>query len=118
MGQFQQEVVKYEAGGCELLWYRMKEGGLGIGTLHMWAKQDNPETYAKLISEDISSLIYKSLRFADYDIALVIARMFKHRFRCASHKHHVVQFEGHGWKEKERDTHCSTRTYRLCSTNT
>lgn len=100
---FSKKSSKYEAGGCELLWYRMKEGGLGIGTLHMWAKQDNPETYAKLISEDISSLIYKSLSLTDYDIALVIARMFKHRFRCASHKHHVwYEFEGHGWKEKEK----------------
>ena len=100
---FSKKSSKYEAGGCDLLWFRMKEGGLGIGTLHMWAKQDNPETYAKLISEDISSLIYKSLSLTDYDIALVIARMFKHRFRCASHKHHIwYEFEGHGWKEKEK----------------
>jgi len=100
---FSKKSSKYEAGACELLWYRMKEGGLGIGTLHMWAKQDNPEAYAKIISEDISSLIYKSLSLTDYDIALVIARMFKHRFRCASHKHHVwYEFEGHGWKEKEK----------------
>jgi len=100
---FSKKSSKYEAGGCELLWYRMKEGGLGIGTLHMWAKHDNPEVYTKLISEDISSLIYKSLSLTDYDIALVIARMFKHRFRCASHKHHIwYEFEGHGWKEKEK----------------
>lgn len=101
--KFSKKSSKYEAGGCDLLWYKMKEGGLGIGTLHMWAKQDNPDVYAKLISEDISSLIYKSLSLTDYDIALVIARMFKHRFRCASHKHHIwYEFEGHGWKEKEK----------------
>lgn len=100
---FSKQSPKYEAGACDLLWYRMKEGGLGIGTLHMWAKQDNPEEYKRLISEDISSLIYKSLSLTDYDIALVIARMFKHRFRCASHKHHIwYEFEGHGWKEKEK----------------
>nr|QOI90416.1 hypothetical protein HWQ62_00280 [Pyramimonas orientalis virus] len=101
--EFSKKSTKYEAGACDLLWYRMKEGGLGIGTLHMWAKQDNPEKYNKLVTEDISSLIYKSLSLTDYDIALVIARMFRHRFRCASHKHHIwYEFEGHGWKEKEK----------------
>lgn len=100
---FSKKSPKYEAGACDLLWYKMREGGLGIGTLHMWAKKDNPDEYTRLISEDISSLIYKSLSLTDYDIALVIARMFKHRFRCASHKHHVwYEFEGHGWKEKEK----------------
>jgi P4 family phage/plasmid primase-like protien len=100
---FSKKCIKYQAGECDLLWYKMKEGGLGIGTLHMWAKQDNFEEYKKLITDDISSLIYKSLSMTDYDIALVIARMFKHRFRCASHKHHVwYEFEGHGWKEKEK----------------
>lgn len=100
---FSKRSNKYQAGECDMLWYKMKEGGLGLGTLHMWAKQDNPEEYKKIVSDDISSLIYKSLSMTDYDIALVIARMFKHRFRCASHRHHVwYEFEGHGWKEKEK----------------
>lgn len=100
---FSKKSNKYQAGECDMLWYKMKEGGLGLGTLHMWAKQDNLEEYKKIISDDISSLIYKSLSMTDYDIALVIARMFKHRFRCASHRHHVwYEFEGHGWKEKEK----------------
>lgn len=94
---------KYEAGYCDSLWYRMREGGLGIGTLHMWAKQDNPEKYSKLISEDISAFIRRSMSQTDYDIALVIARMFKHRFRCSSHKHHTwYEYEGHRWKEIEK----------------
>jgi P4 family phage/plasmid primase-like protien len=100
---FSKKSSKYEAGACDLLWYRMKEGGLGIGTIHMWAKMDNLEKYNKIVTEDISSLIYKSLSLTDYDIALVISRMFRHRFRCASHKHHIwYEFEGHGWKEKEK----------------
>lgn len=100
---FSKKSKKYEAGGCDMVWYKMREGGLGIGTLHMWAKQDNLVEYNKLISEDISSLIYKSLTLTDYDIALVIAKMFGHRYRCASHKHHIwYEFEGHGWKEKEK----------------
>lgn len=101
--EFSKHSKKYEAGQCDLLWYRMREGGLGIGTLHMWAKQDNPEEYRKLVSEDISSLIRTSMSQTDYDIALVIARMFKHRYRCASHKHHTwYEYDGHRWKEIEK----------------
>lgn len=101
--QFSQCSKKYEAGACDLLWYKMREGGLGIGTLHMWAKQDNPEGYAKIVTEDISTLIRKSMSQTDYDIALVIARMFRHRFRCASHRHHTwYEYDGQRWKEIER----------------
>lgn len=101
--EFSKHSKKYEAGQCDLLWYRMREGGLGIGTLHMWAKQDNHEAYQKLITEDISSLIRNSMSQTDYDIALVIARMFRHRFRCSSHKHHTwYEYEGHRWKEIEK----------------
>ena len=101
--QFSQCSKKYEVGACDLLWYKMREGGLGIGTLHMWAKQDNPEGYAKIVTEDISTLIRKSMSQTDYDIALVIARMFRHRFRCASHRHHTwYEYDGQRWKEIER----------------
>jgi len=101
--EFSKQSEKYVRGCCDLLWFRMKEGGLGIGTLHMWAKTDNPVQYDVIISEDLSGLIYKSLSLTDYDIALVICKMFRHRFRCASHKHHTwYEYENHGWREKER----------------
>ena len=101
--EFSKKSKKYEEGCCEKLWYHMREGGLGIGTLHMWAKQDNPSEYKKIVTDDISSLIYKSLSLTDYDIALVIARMFRHRYRCSSHKHHIwYEYKDHGWKEIEK----------------
>lgn len=101
--EFSKKSQKYEEGYCEKLWYHMREGGLGIGTLHMWAKQDNPLDYKKIVTDDISSLIYKSLSLTDYDIALVIARMFRHRYRCSSHKHHIwYEYKDHGWKEIEK----------------
>lgn len=98
-----QQSPKYEVGVCEQHWYHMKEGGLGIGTLHMWAKQDNPEGYAKVQSSNIHSYIRSSLSGTDYDIAMVINRMFRHRYRCASTKSHLwYEFRDHRWREMER----------------
>ena len=101
--EFSKNSKKYKEGHCETLWYYMKEGGLGIGTLHMWAKDDNLEEYRKIVTADLSSFIKKSLSMTDYDIAMVISRKFKHRFRCASNKHHTwYEFKDHRWREIEK----------------
>ena len=101
--EFSKNSSKYEVGACEKIWYRMREGGLGIGTLHMWAKQDNLEEYNKLITEDLSDFIQKSLSITDYDIAMVIYRMFGHKYRCASHKHHIwYEYKNHRWHQIEK----------------
>jgi P4 family phage/plasmid primase-like protien len=101
--EFSMNSDKYEVGLCDQVWFRMREGGLGIGTLHMWARKDNPDAYKLIITADITSYIYKSLTGTDYDIALVIQRMFGHRYRCASHKHHIwYEYKNHRWQEIEK----------------
>jgi P4 family phage/plasmid primase-like protien len=101
--EFSMASKKYEPGECENRWFHMKEGGLGIGTLHMWAKEDNPDQYNKIVSTNISNYIYKSMSDTDYDIAMVICRMFRHRFRCASAKSQTwFEFKNHRWREIER----------------
>ena len=48
---FSQQSDKYQIGECEKHWNKMKKGGLTIGSLHMWAKNDNVEEYGKIINE-------------------------------------------------------------------
>lgn len=99
-----QQSTKYEPGVCETNWYHMREGGgLGMGTLHMWAKEDDPEGYAKVQSNNIHGYIRSSLSGTDYDIAMVINRMFRHRYRCSSTRCHTwYEFRDHRWREMER----------------
>ncbi|PNH01554.1 putative helicase [Tetrabaena socialis] len=40
---------KYKEGECQELWPKMADEGLGLGTLHMWAKQDSPYEYKGLV---------------------------------------------------------------------
>lgn len=94
---------KYVAGECDRLWFSMREGGLGMGTLHMWAKQDDPTEYARIMSENIYAYILRSISDTDYDIAVVICKMFQHRYRCASTRHHTwYEFKNHRWQEIEK----------------
>lgn len=72
---------------CEQAWKYMKDTGLGIGTLCMWAKKDNPDAYEKIISQSLYASLLNSSSDTDYDIALVIYQKFKQDFVCSSIKY-------------------------------
>lgn len=96
--EFSKKSPKFEEGECEKRWNYMREDGLGIGTLNMWAKKDNPEQYAEVLKTDISNLIYNSRNETHYDIAKVVHFMFKHEFVCASYKaNYWYHYEGNRW---------------------
>lgn len=76
----------------------MKDDGLGIGTLHMWAKQDNLEQYKDIIKKDLANLVFKSKNETHYDIASVIYYIYKYDYVCVSIKHNLwYEFRNHRW---------------------
>jgi P4 family phage/plasmid primase-like protien len=83
---FSKRSAKFEEGECEKRWNYMRDDGLGMGTLNMWAKKDNPEKYVEVMKQDISSLIYNSRNETHYDIAKVVHFMFKNEYVCGSIK--------------------------------
>ena len=96
--EFSKRSAKYEPGACGKIWNRMKEGGLGIGTLYMWAKHDSPEEFEKLRKTDIGSAIYESRSKTHYDIARVVYKMYHDKFVCASPKGRIwYEFKDHRW---------------------
>lgn len=95
---FSKTSSKYKEGECERLWHYMRDDGLGIGTLYMWAKQDNPEGLSELQKSDLSSLIYRSTSETHHDIAKVVHFMFKYDFVCCSIKNNFwYEFKNHKW---------------------
>lgn len=96
--KFSKKSEKFIEGECEKLWNYMKEDGLCIGTLHMWAKQDNPELYNKLRENDLYSLIYVSTSKTHHDIAKVVHFMYKYDYVCTSIKQNYwYEFRTHRW---------------------
>lgn len=90
---------KYKNGECETVWRKMRiGGGLGIGSLHMWAKQDSPEKYNEIIRLDLRKLIYESKSGTHTDVARVVRHMYKHEYVCASIKNKLwYEFKSHRW---------------------
>ncbi len=98
--KFSKKSEKYDDGKCESLWDRMKEVGLGIGTLRMWAKQDNPKAYEEVTRQDWRKYLNKAVSKSDYDLAEVVYHMFKYDYKCSSIKdNRWYQFRNHRWEE-------------------
>jgi P4 family phage/plasmid primase-like protien len=93
---FSQKSPKYEDGVCEVEWENMDSSGLGLGTLYMWCKQDNPVLYKALTSNDLNNLIIRSLTGSHNDIAKVMHNMFRDEFIYGTSKT-WYQFKNHRW---------------------
>jgi P4 family phage/plasmid primase-like protien len=95
---FSKQSSKFVDGECERLWNYMQDDGLGIGSLHMWAKQDNMQAYKEIIKSNIYCLIKKSLTETHHDIACVVHALYKHDFVCVSIKQNCwYEFRNHRW---------------------
>jgi P4 family phage/plasmid primase-like protien len=95
---FSKKSAKFEDGECERRWNYMRDDGLGMGTLNMWARQDSPEEYKKIMERDLGNLIYRSRSETHHDIAKVAHFMYKYDFVCVSIKHNYwYEFRNHKW---------------------
>jgi len=95
---FSKKSSKFKDGECEQEWPYMDNQGLGLGTLYMWAKEDNPEAYAELTKNDLRKYLYKSLNGTPYAVAMVMYQMFKDEFVYAHKKTGWYHFSNHRWK--------------------
>lgn len=96
--------AKYQVGCCEKIWEecsrRTNEGGYTIASLYMWAKEDNPEEYEKLIRSNVNKLLEEVNPKADYDVAMIIKELYKFEYKCTGIKENIWwQFENHRWKK-------------------
>lgn len=110
---FSKNSKKYAPGECRKLWRIMKKQGLGIGTLHLWAKNDNIDAYKEIIKKDLGDLIFQSRTGTHNDIARVIFAMYQHEYVCASIKYKTwYEFKNHRWHSSD-----SAYTLRLKISN-
>ena len=93
---------KYDEKSCEQVWEKCRNDGFTIASLRHWAKQDNPEKYAEILSEDVNELIVEAESGTEYDVAKVVHELYKEIYKCTSIKHDSwYEFQGHRWVNVE-----------------
>lgn len=93
---------KYEPDSCDREWTKMKDEGVGFGSIHYWAKKDNPEKYEEFCESQIRTYIEKSMTGTNVDIAKVLYKLYKYNYVCSSSKNKKwYRFYKHIWIEDE-----------------
>ena len=74
---------KYDEEACKQLWTNANANGeLQLGTLHFWAKNDNPDIYETIISNDIIKMM-NTMPDTHVGIANMMKKLYEHEFICA-----------------------------------
>lgn len=90
--------TKYKPGECEKLWGKFGKYGYAMGTLCMWAKQDNPEDFDQFKRNEIKESLRTGLSCTTFDVAKVVYDLHKHEYVCASIKYKEwFHFSKHRW---------------------
>ena len=99
---FSKKSSKYCDGECAGEWRKMRNQGLGLGSLCKWAKEDNPTVFQDICRQSISRMIYQSVDGAHTDIARVLHRLYMDNYVCSSIKRQQwYEFVGHRWIDIE-----------------
>lgn len=69
---------KFDEDVCIKTYQSMNRKNMSIGTLHYWAKQDNPEEYAKIVNDSLNKLVDIAINSegTHYDVAQVYAKTY------------------------------------------
>ena len=99
--------AKFDEIGCRNEWARSQtrimEHRLGVGTLHKWAKEDNPSKYREISRDSLGKLMYYSMNKTHTDIARYIYEKLKHEFKCSSIAHgRWYHYMNNRWVHNER----------------
>ena len=98
--EFSKKSYKFVDGECEKEWNLMDNEGLGVGTLYLWAKEDNSYKYKELVRRNLRKCMLESLSLEPNDIARVVHNLYKNEFVCYSAKKNAwYQFKNHRWIE-------------------
>lgn len=93
---FSRKSSKFVEGECENEWEKMKNEGLGIGSLYHWAKIDNYEKYREIMDKDTNQLLNKTIdQITNWDVANVLYKIYKYEFKYSEKEWYM--FKNHLW---------------------
>jgi phage/plasmid-associated DNA primase len=93
---FSKQSSSFKPGECEGLWQEMLHEGLGLGSLHMWAKHDDPYEYKMIINKRVFDDI-KSCNGRHNAVAAIAYKILNGRYVYTSKV--WFHFNGTLWQE-------------------
>ncbi|KAG2487756.1 hypothetical protein HYH03_013601 [Edaphochlamys debaryana] len=100
---FSSKSSKFVPGECEQLWATMRNEGLSIGSLHMWAKRDSPYEYKVLMNGRVNADI-KACNGSHNAVAAIAGKLLRGRYTWVTGKV-WFEFDGNLWKEDKEAIH-------------
>jgi len=102
---FSSKSSKYDREECINLWsdkMGTRESGriITIRSLYRWAKQDNPKGFEEFQKSSLHNDIITAFSFngQSQDIAYVVYKMYKYKYKCTSIRHNTwYEFTHHRW---------------------
>jgi P4 family phage/plasmid primase-like protien len=94
---------KFDINECKNYWNKAREITddkpiLTLGSLYMWAKEDNPKEFLKFQQQELKTYIENSITGTSADVAQVVYQKYKYQYTCASIKHKLwYEFKDHRW---------------------
>lgn len=93
---------KYNHAYCEKIWHSARNPKehrtFSIGTLHCWARHDNPEKYMELLRDDLIDLLEQAIDGHDTDVARIVYEFYKYEYKCVDLEKNVwYEYKNHRW---------------------
>ena len=103
---------KYNYEKCTEIWSAAKDHGYTIASLHLWAKQDDPQAYTRIMREFTFKIVDSSEIKTHNDVAKLVCDMYHHCFRCTSITSKTwYEFKNHRWIRVDKAYSLSLRIF-------
>ena len=89
---------KFIKGECEKRWKEFRDEGLQIGTLHIWARKDNPNGYFKFKMAYGSKYRRRALDGQSASMAEAFYEEYPYHFKWSPQKKKWFEFLNHRWE--------------------
>ena len=96
--EFSKKAPNYDKKSCLAFWKQARDEGYSIGSLRMWAKEDNMEKYLDAINT-INQPILEKIFNGDHDsVATYVHELYKDKYVCVDFEKNVwYEFRDHRW---------------------
>ncbi len=93
----------FDERGCKKLWENAKVDGYSLGSLRMWAMEDDPDEFDRVIADFNQDVLDKLATCTHDDVANYIHSLYKGIYVCTDiEKQEWYEFKNHRWHKIQK----------------